>query len=179
MWILTLKLDTNFLSFNYKAFMELKNFHYHHYKSLPLNLILSQLIPVQIPTPYYSNIHFNIMVNSTPTFPKCSFLEFSDKNFGSLLHFSHASYMSHKSHPWNISGALFPTALFENIILPHLPEVLHQKLWNCSVVSRVLPQQPRPAAQPELQIHQLFAKNREVSHVNLQNIILMSWKNTP
>lgn len=178
MRILTLKLDINFLSLYIKHLWNLK-FHYHDHKNLPLNLILSQLIPVQIFTPYYSNIHFNILVKSTPTFPKCSFLEFSDKNFGSLFCFSHASYMSHKSLSWNISGALSPTAVFKKIILPHLPEVWHQKLWNCSVVSLVLPQQLRPAAQPELQIHQLFAKNREVSHVNLQNIILTSWKNTP
>ena len=37
------------------------------------------------------------------------------------------------------------------------------------------PQQLQPADQPELQIHQWFAKNRNANHTDLQCIILMTW----
>ena len=83
-------------------------FHYHSYKNLPPVPILSQLDPVHAPTSLFLKTHLNIILPSTPGYPKWSpSLRFPPKPCIRLSppltrYMSRPFHASRFSHPNNI-----------------------------------------------------------------------------
>jgi hypothetical protein len=76
-------------------------FHYCVQKSPPPDTILSHMNPIHTPKPYFSAIHFNIILPSTPRFSKWfSALQVSRLHSIGLCisHLSNACYLSRPPH---------------------------------------------------------------------------------
>jgi hypothetical protein len=68
--------------------------------SLPLDPILSQLLPVRTLTSYFFKKHFNVILPPMITFPKCSLLfTFSDQSFVCISGLPPSYNMSRQSDP--------------------------------------------------------------------------------
>lgn len=87
-------------------------FHYRDHKIPPLDPILRRLNPLQIPTPYFFKVHFNIILSFTHRFYPC---RFPDQNSVWNSFLSEACYMSNPSrlswfnNPARISGGRYTT----------------------------------------------------------------------
>jgi len=80
--------------------------HYRVQDIPPLVPILSQMNLVHILSPYFSEIHCNIILPSTLRFSSWSLpFRFTDKIFVGIYYLSHSCYMSH--HPWFLTQVIF------------------------------------------------------------------------